>query len=58
MELGIFDFGMAVELYNKCLLPDETYQNQLFRRIEHLIVDNIEECVPSEVDLSISCCRS
>ncbi|HOP92888.1 MAG TPA: hypothetical protein PLP24_05895 [Acetivibrio thermocellus] len=50
MELGIFDFGMAVELYNKCLLPDETYQNQLFRRIEHLIVDNIEECVPSEVD--------
>ena len=50
MELGIFDFGMAVELYNKYLITDETYREQLFKRIDHLIVDNIEECVPTEVD--------
>lgn len=50
MELGIFDFGMAVELYNNCLLTDSTYRDQLFGRIDHLIVDNIEECVPTEVD--------
>lgn len=50
MELGIFDFGMAVELYNNYLITDSTYQKQLFNRIDHLIVDNIEECVPTEVD--------
>ncbi|MCX7709547.1 MAG: hypothetical protein N2484_06820 [Clostridia bacterium] len=50
MELGIFDFGMAVELYNNCLLKDENYREQLFSRVQHLIVDNIEECVPTEVD--------
>ena len=50
MELSIFDFGMAVELYNKYLITDETYRGQLFKRIDHLIVDNIEECVPTEVD--------
>lgn len=50
MELGIFDFGMAVELYNNCLLKDEAYREQLFTRVQHLIVDNIEECVPTEVD--------
>lgn len=50
LELGIFDFGMAVELYNNYLLKDEVYRNNLFSRIEHLIVDNIEECVPTEAD--------
>ena len=45
-----FDFGMAVELYNNYLITDSTYQKQLFNRIDHLIVDNIEECVPTEVD--------
>lgn len=50
LELGIFDFGMAVDLYNNYLLTDELYREKLTERIEHLIVDNIEECVPTEVD--------
>ncbi|MFZ5988878.1 MAG: UvrD-helicase domain-containing protein [Bacillota bacterium] len=50
LELGIFDFGMAVDLYNNCLLTDGLYLEQLSKRIEHLIVDNVEECVPTEVD--------
>lgn len=50
MELGIFDFGMAVDLYNNCLLKSPLYTEQLFNRVQHLIVDNIEECVPTEVD--------
>ena len=50
IELGIFDFGMAVDLYNNCILPDEVYKNQLSKRVEHLLVDNVEECVPTEVD--------
>ncbi|MCX7745513.1 MAG: hypothetical protein N2645_01285 [Clostridia bacterium] len=50
LELGIFDFGMAVELYNTYLFKDERYKAQLFSRVEHLVVDNIEECVPTEID--------
>ncbi|MCX8130452.1 MAG: hypothetical protein N3I35_10170 [Clostridia bacterium] len=50
LELGIFDFGMAVDLYNNCLLKDDIYKEQLFKRVQHLIVDNVEECVPTEVD--------
>ncbi|WP_242973345.1 UvrD-helicase domain-containing protein [Clostridium thermosuccinogenes] len=50
LELGILDFGMAVDLYNNCLLKDEEYKAHLFKRVEHIIVDNIEECVPTEVD--------
>ncbi len=50
LELGIFDFGVAVDLYNNCLLKNEDYKRQLFNRVQHLIVDNVEECVPTEVD--------
>ncbi len=49
-ELGVFDFGMAVDLYNNYLLRDETYKKKLFDRVQHVIVDNIEECVPTEID--------
>lgn len=51
MELGVMDFGMAVDLYHNYLLNDEVYMEKLFERVRHLIVDNIEECVPTEVDL-------
>lgn len=50
LELGMFDFGMAVDLYNNCLLKDDKYKEKLIKRVQHLIVDNIEECVPTEVD--------
>ncbi|HEX9061509.1 MAG TPA: UvrD-helicase domain-containing protein [Clostridia bacterium] len=50
LELGIFDFGMAVDIYNNCLLSDDEYKNQLFKRVDYLMVDNTEECVPSEID--------
>jgi len=50
LKLGIFDFGMAVDLYNNYLLNDQLYRENLFSRVEHLIVDNIEECVPTEAD--------
>jgi len=51
LELGVFDFGMVVELYNNYLLKDDLYKAQLKNRVQHLIVDNVEECVPAEVDL-------
>jgi superfamily I DNA/RNA helicase len=50
LELGILDFGMAVDLYNNCLLKNDQYRGYLFKRVQHLIVDNIEECVPTEAD--------
>lgn len=50
MELGVFDLGLAVELYSSCLMTDETYRKNLFQRVQHIIVDNMEDCVPAEVD--------
>ena len=50
-ELGVFDFGMGVELYNKYLLTDERYIDSLKKRIRHLIVDDAEKSVPVEADL-------
>lgn len=50
LELGVFDFGMSVDLYNNYLLKDNHYKEILFSRVQHLIVDNIEECVPVEID--------
>ncbi|MDP4181774.1 MAG: hypothetical protein Q8942_11855 [Bacillota bacterium] len=50
IELGVFDFGMAVDLYNSCLMTDDAYKEQLRKRVQHLIIDNLEECVPTEVD--------
>jgi hypothetical protein len=51
LELGILDFGMSIDLYNKYLLKDKWYIEELSKRIKHIIVDNIEECVPSCADL-------
>jgi hypothetical protein len=50
MEIGVFDFGMAIDLYNNYLFNDDEYRKSLLKRVRHLIVDNIEECVPSEID--------
>lgn len=50
IELGVFDFSMAVDIYNRCLLNDNTYFTQLTKRIRHIIVDDIEENVPAVID--------
>lgn len=50
MELGIFDPAIALEIYSKYLLKNSQYKEALHERIQHLLVDNIEECVPAEAD--------
>jgi superfamily I DNA/RNA helicase len=50
LSIGVLDFGIAVELFNNCLLADKNYRSSLKKRIKHVIVDNIEECVPTEID--------
>lgn len=54
IELGVLDFGMAVDIYNRCLMNDEEYFEHLKKRIRHLIVDDIEENVPAVTDF-INC---
>lgn len=51
LEIGVFDYALTVELFNACLMQEKLYKEQLKGRIQHLIVDNIEECSPVEVDL-------
>ena len=51
LELGVFDYSMAVEVFNKYLLNDIEYQKSLLKRVKYLIVDNVEEIVPSQADI-------
>lgn len=50
-ESGYIDYFLAVEVYNKNLLDSKTYIDHLNSEIKYLLVDGIEEAVPSEVDL-------
>lgn len=51
LECGVMDFAMAVDFYNTILLKDETYLKSLKSRFKYLIVDNLEEAVPMQVNL-------
>lgn len=50
LECGVMDFAMAVDFYNSILLKDEDYLRSLKSRIKYLIVDNLEEAVPMEIN--------
>ncbi|MBZ4686841.1 MAG: UvrD/REP helicase [Clostridiales bacterium] len=50
LEEGVLDYALSVYLYNNYLLNNEEYNYYLTRNIKHLIVDNVEEIVPSQVD--------
>lgn len=50
LECGVMDFAMAIDFYNTILLKNKEYLDSLKNRFKYLIVDNLEEAVPSEVD--------
>lgn len=50
LEKGILDYATSIYIYNKCLLEDEHYIENLSRQFSHIIVDNMEEAVPSMVN--------
>jgi len=51
LECGVMDFAMAIDLYNKYLLNDDEYIKSLTKRIKYILIDNLEEAVPIEIDL-------
>lgn len=50
LECGVMDFAMAVDFYNNILLNDAEYLRSLKARIKYLIVDNLEEAVPMQIN--------
>ena len=50
-ESRCIDYSMAVEFYNTILLPEPKYQALLMKKYQALIVDNLEESLPVQVDL-------
>ncbi|WP_369811896.1 UvrD-helicase domain-containing protein [Clostridium sp. CM028] len=46
---GVVDYGLCFYLYNKYLLKDARYFNM--NKIKYLIVDDIDQASPSELDL-------
>jgi len=51
LERGLVDFSLAVELFDRHLLPRDDFWAYLGRRYRHLIVDQLEETVPVAQDL-------
>ena len=51
LECGVMDFAMAMDLYNRYLLQNDEYIENLCGRIKYILIDNIEEAVPLEIDL-------
>lgn len=50
-KLGAYDDAMAIEIYNRFLLTDAEYREQLSCRVKALMVDNLEASTPVEIDL-------
>jgi hypothetical protein len=51
LESRCIDYSLAVELYNTVLLPDPRYQTILKKKLKAMVVDNLEESLPVQVDL-------
>lgn len=47
---SMLDSPLCIYLYNKYLLSDETYINNLKKDIDYIIVDSLESCSNAEVD--------
>lgn len=50
LECGVMDFAIALELYTNVLLNSSEYINILKNRIKYILVDNLEEAVPAQID--------
>lgn len=50
-ESRCIDYSLAVELYNTVLLPDSRYQALLEKKFMALLVDNLEESLPVQVEI-------
>jgi hypothetical protein len=50
LKQGAVDYGMSVYLYNKYLLTDLDYREH-FKNIKYLIVDDIDETSPAQLEL-------
>ena len=51
LEKGVLDEGLSIFIYNEYLLKDDTYGKFLKQRIKYLVIDNLEEACPGEIDL-------
>ena len=50
LECGVMDFAIALDLYNNILLNDSEYIKILKNRIKYILIDNLEEAVPAQID--------
>ncbi len=50
-ENNLLDFSLQIELFAERLLKSDWFRDDLFNRLRHLIVDNVEEDTPVTHDL-------
>jgi len=50
LECGVMDFAIALDLYTNVLLKNSEYIAILKNKIKYILVDNLEEAVPAQID--------
>jgi len=50
-RLGVVDYALGVELYNRILLKEKVYNDYFLRMTRHIIVDDMEEAVVTEINM-------
>jgi hypothetical protein len=51
LQTRCLDYSLTVDVYCRYLLPEPGYRSALLDTYRHLIVDNLEEAVPAQLDL-------
>jgi len=50
LECGVMDFAIALDLYTNVLLKSSEYISILKNKVKYILVDNLEEAVPAQID--------
>ena len=51
LQSRCLDYSLSVDAYRRHLLGDNEYRSAIQNTYRHLLVDNLEEAVPAEIDL-------
>lgn len=51
LKNGVLDYGTGIYIYIKYLLNDNRYLNEFKRKYKNIIVDNLEDSSPVQIDL-------
>ncbi len=54
-NLGVLDYAMSVDIYNRILLNESVYKKYFLKTTRHIMVDDLEEGVVTEINMLKDC---